>query len=198
MPRVSNEEKQRNHNKIVDAAARLFRENGIEMTSVADVMKAAGLTHGGFYRHFGSKEGLISAALDRAVDDVLKEGEEAPEGAARALARDAYIARYLSEDHLSGRGKGCPLAALGTELVRMNGAPQDAAKNAVDRTVRLLNLGEGKRGPKGQAVLALLLGSVVLARLTDGDDDKAKMLEAAKTAAALIEDAWPVETDANT
>ncbi|OJJ13570.1 hypothetical protein BKI51_06140 [Alphaproteobacteria bacterium AO1-B] len=198
MPRVSNEEKQRNHNKIVDAAARLFRENGIEMTSVADVMKAAGLTHGGFYRHFGSKEGLISAALDRAVDDVLKEGEEAPEGAARALARDAYIARYLSEDHLSGRGKGCPLAALGTELVRMNGAPQDAAKNAVDRTVRLLNLGEGKRGPKGQAVLALLLGSAVLARLTDGDDDKAKMLEAAKTAAALIEDAWPVETDANT
>jgi AcrR family transcriptional regulator len=80
MPRVSNEEKQRNHNKIVDAAARLFRENGIEMTSVADVMKAAGLTHGGFYRHFGSKEDLISAALDRAVDDVLKEGEEAPEG----------------------------------------------------------------------------------------------------------------------
>jgi TetR/AcrR family transcriptional repressor of nem operon len=198
MPRVSNEEKQRNHNKIVDAAARLFRESGIEMTSVADVMKAAGLTHGGFYRHFGSKEDLISAALDRAVDDVLKEGEEAPEGAARARARDAYIARYLSEDHLSGRGKGCPLAALGTELVRMNGAPQDAAQNAVDRTVRLLTLGEGKRGPKGQAVLALLLGSVVLARLTDGDDDKAKLLEAAKTAAALLEDAGPVETGANT
>ena len=198
MPRVSNEEKQRNHNKIVDAAARLFRENGIEMTSVADVMKAAGLTHGGFYRHFGSKEDLISAALDHAVDDVLKEGEEAPEGSARTLARDAYIARYLSEDHLLGRGKGCPLAALGTELVRMNGGPQDAAQNAVHRTVRLLNLGEGEQGPKGQAVLALLLGSVVLARLTDGDDDKAKMMEAAKTAAALIEDAWPVETDANT
>ncbi|MGS4884837.1 TetR/AcrR family transcriptional regulator [Roseibium sp. MB-4] len=198
MPRVSNEEKQRNHNKIVDAAARLFRENGIEMTSVADVMKAAGLTHGGFYRHFGSKEDLISAALDRAVDDVLKEGEEAPEGEARTLARDAYIARYLSEDHLSGRGKGCPLAALGTELVRMDGAPQDAAQNAVHRTVQLLNLGEGKRGPKGKAVLALLLGSVVLARLTDGDDDKAKMMEAAKIAAALLEDAWPVETDANT
>ncbi len=198
MPRVSNEEKQRNHNKIVDAAARLFRENGIEMTSVADVMKAAGLTHGGFYRHFGSKEDLISAALDHAVDDVLKEGEEAPEGSARTLARDAYIARYLSEDHLLARGKGCPLAALGTELVRMNGGPQDAAQNAVHRTVRLLNLGEGEQGPKGQAVLALLLGSVVLARLTDGDDDKAKMMEAAKTAAALIEDAWPVETDANT
>ena len=61
MPRMSEAEKQKSHRRILDAAARLFRERGIEATSVADVMKAAGMTHGGFYRHFDSKEDLVSA-----------------------------------------------------------------------------------------------------------------------------------------
>ena len=84
MPRMSEAEKQRSHSRIVDAAARLFRKRGIEATSVADVMKAAGMTHGGFYRHFASKADLVAAAFQHAVDDVVAKVEQADSPAGRA------------------------------------------------------------------------------------------------------------------
>ncbi|MBT8476236.1 MAG: TetR/AcrR family transcriptional regulator, partial [Alphaproteobacteria bacterium] len=77
MPRMSAQEKQKSHERILKAASRLFRERGIETTSVADVMKAAGLTHGGFYRHFASKDALVAAAFRHAVDEVLSVVEAA-------------------------------------------------------------------------------------------------------------------------
>lgn len=197
MPRVSKAEKSRNHNKIVEAAARLFRESGVEMTSVSDVMKAAGLTHGGFYRHFGSKEDLIAAALDHAVDEVLKSAEAAPEGRERAAEREGYIASYLSDAHVAEGGRGCPLAALGTELSRLNGSPQGAAEKALKRTVRLLSGGEQPADDKGRALFALLLGSVVLARLSEDDDEKGRMIAAGKTAADLIDTSWPIGQDSH-
>ena len=72
MPRMSEAEKRKSHRRILDAASRLMREKGIGSTSVSDVMKAARLTHGGFYRHFSSKDELVAAAFQHAVDDVVK------------------------------------------------------------------------------------------------------------------------------
>ena len=112
MPRMSEAEKRKSHDRILDAASRLFRERGIEATSVSDVMKAAGLTHGGFYRHFGSKEELVGAAFRAAVEEVQSE---------LRAARQRYLALYLSTEHLCDRAHGCPLAALGAEVARLDG-----------------------------------------------------------------------------
>ncbi|MEZ5913496.1 MAG: TetR/AcrR family transcriptional regulator [Paracoccaceae bacterium] len=90
---MSADEKQKTHERILKAASQLFRERGIETTSVADVMKAAGLTHGGFYRHFASKEALVAAAFSHAVDEVLSDVEAAPSGPDQASALDSYVAR---------------------------------------------------------------------------------------------------------
>src|ERR1700761_7367242 len=106
--RVSQAEKEKSHARIVAGASRLLRERGLNGASVDEVMKAAGLTHGGFYKHFDSKGALIEAAIGAALDgfaEPLERGE--PE---RAVA--AYRALYLSEGHKNHPGIGCPVASL--------------------------------------------------------------------------------------
>jgi len=126
--RMSQEEKEKSHARIVANASRLVRERGLEGASVGEVMKAAGMTHGGFYKHFESKEVLIEAAIDAAFAgfvEALDRGE--PE---QAVA--AYRALYLSEDHKNQPGLGCPVATVGQEIGR---AP-DGLKAAFGRGVR--------------------------------------------------------------
>ena len=190
MPRMSADEKQKSHERILQAASRLFRERGIEATSVADVMKAAGLTHGGFYRHFASKEALVAAAFSHAVDEVLSEVEAAPSGPDQASALDHYIARYLSAEHVADRGQGCPLAAMGAEIARLDGAAEAEASDAVERMARLLAADEPGATDKGVATMALLLGTVTLARLAKNRELADRVLDAGKRGTALIEQRW--------
>lgn len=190
MPRMSEAEKQKSHKRILDAASQLFRERGIEATSVSDVMKAAGLTHGGFYRHFDSKEALVSAAFKTAVDDVLKSVETAPPGQQHLAARADYIARYLSDAHIEDRGQGCPLAALGTELARQDGPVNEAAWNAVDRMAQALGTDDAPAMDRGYAMMALLLGTVTLARLAGSRAEAQSILDAGKRGEDLLELRW--------
>ena len=191
MPRMSEAEKQKSHKRILNAASQLFRERGIEATSVSDVMKAAGLTHGGFYRHFDSKEALVAAAFNAAVDDVLTHVETAPSGPKRLAAQADYIARYLSDEHIADRGKGCPLAALGTEISRQDGPVNDAAWNAVERMARALEAPDPHARDQGFARMALLLGTVTLARLAGSRTKSRTILEAGRTGEHLLEQYWP-------
>jgi TetR/AcrR family transcriptional repressor of nem operon len=112
--RVSNEEKERSRERILAAAGRLFRERGIEGASVGDIMGAAGMTHGGFYRHFASKEDLLAAALAKAFAAFARPLSEAPSGE----TAQAFRARYLSQAHRAAPGEGCPAAALGADVAR--------------------------------------------------------------------------------
>jgi len=191
MPRMSEAEKQKSHKRILDAASQLFRERGIEATSVSDVMKAAGLTHGGFYRHFDSKEALVSSAFKAAVDDVLTNVETASPGAQHRAARSDYIARYLSEEHIKDRGRGCPLAALGTELARQDGPTNDAAWDAVERMAQALGSDDPPGKDRGYVTMALLLGTVTLARLAGSRAEAHAILDAGKQAENLLEQHWP-------
>ncbi|MFD1280944.1 TetR family transcriptional regulator, partial [Methylobacterium goesingense] len=106
MPRVSQEQAKRNRQRVVAVAATLFRERGLHGVGVADIMGAAGLTHGGFYGQFASKEALAAEAFDSAL------AEE------RRGALDALIANYLSVEHVRTPGQGCPLAALANDVAR--------------------------------------------------------------------------------
>lgn len=116
--RYSLEHKARNREKILSVAARSFREHGGDTSGIGTVMKKVGLTKGGFYRHFKSKDDLFVEAVARAFDEMgtgmLEAAKSAPEG--RALR--AIIERYLSAGHANSPGMGCVLAALGPELAR--------------------------------------------------------------------------------
>ena len=116
--RYSLEHKAQNHEKILSMAARSFREHGGDSSGIGTVMKKAGLTKGGFYRHFGSKDDLFVDAVARAFDEMgrgmLEVAKSAPEG----QALRAIIERYLSPAHANSPGMGCVFAALGPELAR--------------------------------------------------------------------------------
>lgn len=187
MPRMSDAEKKKSHQRIVSSAARMVREKGIDAISVSEVMQAAGLTHGGFYRHFKSKEDLVAAAVHHAVDDVLSDFEAAA-GDRPDAARTGYIDRYLSVDHAVNTGKGCPLAALGGELARLAGGPAEQGNEAVQRTHDLLG---GKDDPEqAYAVMGLLIGTVTLARLRP--EAREPILKAGRVAleGLLRDEAW--------
>lgn len=187
MPRMSEAEKRKSHKRILDAASHLFRERGIEATSVSDVMQAAGLTHGGFYRHFKSKEALVADAFKAAVDEVQCDMLKAPDGKEHEAAREQYIARYLSSEHVDNHARGCPLAALGTEITRMDGAARSEASQAVESMARLLVEDSGDAMDEGIATLALLLGSITLARLADTPELAEKILRSGKRGRQLLE-----------
>lgn len=190
MPRMSKAEKQKSHKGILDAASHLFRENGIEATSVSDVMKAAGLTHGGFYRHFDSKRALVSAAFNEAVDQVLAEVENAAPGPQRRTAQAGYVDRYLSEDHIDDRGNGCPLAALATEMARKDGPERDAAWEAVGRMAGALDMDTSQSTDQGIARMAMLLGAITLARLAGSGRETRAILEAGRTGEQVLAQHW--------
>jgi TetR/AcrR family transcriptional repressor of nem operon len=116
--RYSREHKAKNREKILSIAARSFREHGGDTSGIGTVMKKAGLTKGGFYRHFESKDDLFVEAVARAFDEMgngmMAAAESAPEGEELR----AIIERYLSTGHANSPGIGCVLAALGPELTR--------------------------------------------------------------------------------
>ncbi len=171
--------------QIIACAAKLFRENGIARTSVADVMQAAGLTHGGFYRHFGSKDELADAAMDHAfagtvqdVGSVFAEHEAASE---RIRAFEGY---YLSARHVANKAGGCPAAALAGEVSCANDETRSVFSKGVNTMVAQLedNL-VGNSVAKRQAALrsfATQLGAVVLARATTSELAD-EILEACRT-----------------
>lgn len=180
MPRVSDAEKKKSHDRILDAAGQLFRKEGIERTSLAEVMKAAGMTHGGFYRHFATKDDLTAASLHRAVDQAVAGLEAGAKKGCQRAAQAEYTDTYLSQEHVQTPAIGCPLAALGSELARMQGPARAEAGAAVGRVAELL-ADEGEAGA-GYARLALLLGAVSLARMVDSPEQSARIVSAARDA----------------
>jgi TetR/AcrR family transcriptional repressor of nem operon len=116
--RYSREHKARNHEKILSMAARSIRERGGDTSGIGTVMKKAGLTKGGFYRHFKSKDDLFVEAVARAFDEMGTGMLEAVKSAPKGQALRAIIERYLSTGHANSPGMGCVLAALGPEIAR--------------------------------------------------------------------------------
>jgi TetR/AcrR family transcriptional regulator, transcriptional repressor for nem operon len=169
--KVSREQAAANHDRIVDTAAQLFRERGFEGVGVADLMKEAGLTHGGFYGHFASKEELMVEASARALTENLaswsKLAERADENPLPALAE-----AYLTTSHRDDPGAGCLLAALGPEVSRQSPAVRraitDYVKSACDLLAKLVP-GKSKRARRQKviATYATLVGTMVMARAVD-------------------------------
>jgi TetR/AcrR family transcriptional regulator, transcriptional repressor for nem operon len=168
--RKSKQEAAETRERIVATAAAEFRENGIGATGLSDLMAAAGLTHGGFYRHFASKDQLVAEACAEAVESVAEmfEGALARHGKSNGLK--AVAARYLSARHRGAPANGCPFAALGSELVRADAATRARATEGLSRIVDILASGYAGIRPdaaKRRALVALstMVGALTLARL---------------------------------
>jgi TetR/AcrR family transcriptional repressor of nem operon len=170
--RVSREQVAENRRAILEAASRLFRERGYESVTVVEIMKAAGLTHGGFYGYFASKDELIAGALA----DVLSKRPE-PIG---DLA--SYAAGYLSATHRDNRAGGCPTAALAAETIRLAGEPRTEMTTGVKRQIeRLSQIAPGEtEAQKRQAAIgswATMVGAMILARVSDDPALSSEILE---------------------
>ncbi len=145
------------HERIVKEASRLFRERGFENVTVGEVMKAAGLTHGAFYAHFGSKQALQEAAVT--YGQRLSAGRARSHGATKK-GRKAYADRYLSPRHRDNPGDGCTMATLAQEVARSTPELKAAFERGFEEI--LSAVGGDRREAIFQA--AALLGGVVLAR----------------------------------
>ncbi|WP_422000812.1 TetR/AcrR family transcriptional regulator [Reyranella sp.] len=178
--RVSREQAAENRRRIVEAAARLFREQGFDGTGVDAIMRAAGLTHGGFYGQFESKDALAVEAMEQAIDRSLAWQEKAGDVA-------ALVDAYLSPRHVADRGGGCAVAALAGETPRQTPAMKRTVtagiRRQIDRIADLL-----KRGPATArrrhaiATYAGLVGALVLARAVDDRVLAGEILSAARHA----------------
>jgi TetR/AcrR family transcriptional regulator, transcriptional repressor for nem operon len=116
--RYSPEHKAQNHENILSVAARSFREHGADISGIGTVMKKVGLTKGGFYRHFESKDDLFVEAVARALEEMGRSTLEVAKSAPEGQALRVIIERYLSASHANSPGAGCVVAALGPELAR--------------------------------------------------------------------------------
>lgn len=159
--RVTREQMAEHRQKILDAAGKLFRARGFEAVTVADVMQAAGLTHGGFYGHFKSKDELIAETLAQALK---------PAGGEIDLA--AFTRRYLSPRHRDDFAGGCSTAGLGAETIRQAPAARAAMTAGLRATIERLSRGlEGEsKGERRQAAIgnwSAMVGALVLARMSD-------------------------------
>lgn len=161
--KVSREQMSDNRGRILAQAARLFREKGFDLVSVAEVMKAAGLTHGGFYGHFASKDELIFQVIGQVFSD---------QQGAVARGFDAFLSTYLSTAHRDAPGEGCPTAAFASDARHQ---AVDARTAMSDGTrMQLCNLAEafekqGVEDPRGTAVgsWSAAVGALILARAVD-------------------------------
>ena len=141
MPRVSRQQTQANRAAITEAAARLIRERGIDGLSVSDLMASAGLTHGGFYGHFESKQALAASACRTAFDQSVQRWKRRVSAAADApAAREALIEAYLSKLSRSSPGTSCPATALAADVARQSpGAPvRDAYCEGIEALLEIL------------------------------------------------------------
>jgi TetR/AcrR family transcriptional repressor of nem operon len=173
----SKEDKAASHDRIVEIAAARIRESGTDAPGVAEIMKAAGLTHGGFYKHFGSRDDLVAEAVERALADGTRATAQITADADDPLA--AFVDWYASAAHRDDRAGGCAVAALGCDAPRADERVRAAYRAQVERYIanleQLLGGGGGGGGDDDDArqratvAVSTLVGGLMLARAVDDE-----------------------------
>lgn len=168
--RGSRDDKAASRERIVAIAATRIREAGTEQPGVAEVMNAAGLTHGGFYKHFASRDDLIAEAVKRAMVDSEPRIAQLVADSGSDDLLTAFVDAYLSPEHRDDPGTGCGVAALGSDVARLGGVPQEAFRDQVDRyraqLQPLLDDGGEEDEARGRATVTLcaMVGALTIAR----------------------------------
>ncbi|NLS16168.1 TetR/AcrR family transcriptional regulator [Rhizobium sp. P40RR-XXII] len=177
-------EKQKTHERIVTLAAKRLREEGLEGIGVADLMKEAGLTVGGFYKHFASRDELVAEAMESAIGSWRRQQEDKgidPE----SISLDEYVDAYLSERHRDHCGEGCAYAALTADMARGSDAVRSVATDGLRRnfdamTARMPRLGTAEARRKAIIASCLMTGALGLARVASDEALSDEILETVK------------------
>ncbi|MES2751240.1 MAG: TetR/AcrR family transcriptional regulator [Pseudomonadota bacterium] len=190
--RYSKDHKTETHARIVKNASVRLRERGAAGLGVAELMKEAGLTHGGFYAHFSSRDALIGEAFAHAMEQTTKNwrkrAELAPEG--KRLA--SVVNGYLTPDHRDDVGNGCALPALGAEVLRASPKTRKAFAAKLEEMIDMICAQMPAQTPKtarreAMATLATMMGTLVLARLAGTGEFSDEILSAGRHAALRTE-----------
>lgn len=175
------------HDRIVEVASRALRRQGYAGVGVADVMKQAGLTHGGFYAHFPSRDALLTEAIARAgADSAAVMNERIAARRAEGVSEfRAIVEHYLSDAHLAGTENGCAVAALASEMPRQSEAVASAScvrvRALVGRVERALASTKADGAAQAFQVVATMVGSLQLARALSSPEQGRAMLAATRT-----------------
>jgi TetR/AcrR family transcriptional repressor of nem operon len=198
MPRVSRDQAEANRVRVAQTAAKMYREGGIERTSVAGIMEQAGMTIGAFHRQFGSKDALAVEACEYAFTEiVLAWQRQIHEGGASQRTFAQLTEAYLSPQHRDDRGSGCAASALAGDI--MHEPPRGALRRAFIAGIHQFagvlgdllpdSLSKKKRQQRALAVYATLVGAIVIARATSEDPISEDILSAATEAVKLLRNA---------
>lgn len=185
---ASQNRKEMSHARIVDVASKAIRRYGYRGVGVADIMKNAGLTHGGFYAHFESRDALLVEAMARA-------GQESIQSLTKVLERSltkgvsrfqALVETYLSDTHIDRLENGCVIAALSSEMTRQESAVRKEAQCQIESMVALVQsaLPDGADKSEASFVTATMVGALQLARTLGGKAGRSLLTQ---TRQALIE-----------
>ena len=182
--RPTQSRKEVTHERIVETAARAIRRSGYGGTGVADVMKEAGLTHGGFYAHFDSREGMLAEAADRAGAETVAYLTRVAAAAPPKQELEAMLRAYLSKEHVQAAESGCAVAALGSEIPRQSPKVRRAATRRIKEMIDLVarqspDWGQPDAHERALVTVATALGALVLTRAVDDP----KLSEALRQAA---------------
>jgi TetR/AcrR family transcriptional repressor of nem operon len=183
--RYSAEHKQQTHDRIVRAAARRFRSRGSEGAGIGDLMRDLRLTHGGFYRHFDSKEALFAEAFEQGLKEVGDRVIHAVEGAPPGTELKALIDAYLDITHCDNPAAGCPVAALAAEVARRPRQTRARFLLALRAHIRRMSPyvpggTDEERRQKAVALFSGMGGTLAVARTIVDEHDRRAMLEAAR------------------
>lgn len=184
MARVSQAQAQENRQRVVETASRLFRERGVQGVSVTDLMAEAGLTHGGFYKQFASKEALVAETVGTAYEGLAGRltdyDTEHPGDHGQAVGD--LLDYYLSAGHRDDPGHGCPTTGFGPDVARE--APGSPAREPFAAGVQGFADWLGGTDDENLVELSTMVGALLLARATSGTDLSDRILTAARAALA--------------
>lgn len=172
MKRAASRSKEATHDRIVDAAARAIRRSGYHGAGVAEIMKDAGLTHGGFYAHFSSREAMLAEAIDRAAGESVAMMERIAKESPPGQVFPAMMEAYLSKQHLEAVETGCATAALGSETPRQVPEVRRAATRRIKQMIDVVarqspDWGQPSAHERALVAVATLVGALTLARAVD-------------------------------
>jgi TetR/AcrR family transcriptional repressor of nem operon len=191
--RYGKEHKEETHKKVVEAASRRFRKDGIEATGVVDLMADVGLTHGGFYAHFSSKETLVKEAI-AAASQTSRDRLEREIEKARADGRDPLeqvVRQYLTALHRDRPDRGCCVAALGSEIARHPRKTREAFTEGLEKTIDIIASAlpdnvTAQRKEKACAIFSTMIGTLQLARAVSDSTLSQSVIDAGIAAALQI------------
>lgn len=186
--RYSSDHKSETRARIVQNTAVRLREQGPEGVGVADVMKDAGLTHGGFYAHFKSREALIGEALVFAMNGLGSRWQQRAEAAPAGQQLEAVVNGYLTTQHRDDIGGGCMLPALSADIARGSAKARKAFSARLEKAVEMVAGFQSQRSTKAarrdaMAAISTMMGSLLLARAVGDSELSSELLEAGRFAA---------------